>query len=283
MKGPDFIGLGAQKSGSSWIYACLHDHPEICIPRKEIHFFSRERNWLKGYDWYIRNFSSCNEEKKSGEFSTSYLYDEQTPLRIYKNFSDIKLIISLRNPIDRAFSNYINDVKTGAVPRNVKFLDALVDHPEYINQGYYSTQINRYLTYFDRKQILLLIYEDSIRDPQEFIKKIYKFIGVTDSFASSYLNRRINIARIPKYLWIDRLLREISFSMRKHGFYNLFWYIKKFAIADSIRSLNTRSDSDDSKRIDDDTRKFIYEHYEIENEVSEISKLIGRDLEEWRV
>jgi len=67
MRQPDFIGLGAQKAGTSWIYACLFEHPQICIPKKEIHFFSRERNWPKGYGWYTDIFLNCPESHKAGK------------------------------------------------------------------------------------------------------------------------------------------------------------------------------------------------------------------------
>jgi hypothetical protein len=68
----NFIGIGAQKSGTSWAYTCLYDHPEVCAPIKEIHFFSRPR-FSQGKEWYERHFGSCGEGKLRGEFSTSYL------------------------------------------------------------------------------------------------------------------------------------------------------------------------------------------------------------------
>ena len=95
----DFIGLGAQRSGTSWIYACLHEHPQIFIPIKEIHFFSRERNWSKGYQWYENLFAQCPIDRKAGEFSTSYLIDQETPSRIHQQYPGTKLIVSLRNQL----------------------------------------------------------------------------------------------------------------------------------------------------------------------------------------
>ncbi|MCR4285481.1 MAG: sulfotransferase, partial [Candidatus Kaiserbacteria bacterium] len=68
----NFIGLGAQKSGTSWAYTCLYEHPEVCIPVKEIHFFSRPR-YAEGKEWYEAHFKKCAEGKLRGEWSTSYL------------------------------------------------------------------------------------------------------------------------------------------------------------------------------------------------------------------
>ncbi len=82
--GPDFLGLGAQKSGTSWIYSCLYDHPQVCIPVKDLHFFSRERNWSRGFTWYEEQFARCGADTLAGEFSTSYLADPEAAARIHR-------------------------------------------------------------------------------------------------------------------------------------------------------------------------------------------------------
>ena len=66
--GPGFIGIGAQRTGTSWLYACMYEHPQVCMPRKEINFFSRERNWKRGYEWYERVFAECPADAVVGEF-----------------------------------------------------------------------------------------------------------------------------------------------------------------------------------------------------------------------
>ncbi len=114
----DFIGVGAQKSGTSWAYACLYEHPEICAPVKEIHFFSRPR-YEEGKEWYEGHFKKCEEGLLRGEFSTSYLYSEESPERIHACYPNAKLIAILRNPIDRAYSQYRNTIKAGDISEAV--------------------------------------------------------------------------------------------------------------------------------------------------------------------
>ena len=133
----DFIGVGAQKSGTSWIYACLYEHPEICAPIKEIHYFSRERNFKKGIEWYKNIFNTCKKGQLKGEFSTTYLYDGKTPDRIKKEFPNTKIIISLRNPVDRAFSHYRNEIKGGHIPKNTTFEEAMKNDKSIVEQGMY--------------------------------------------------------------------------------------------------------------------------------------------------
>jgi len=280
---PDFIGIGAQKSGTSWVYACLCEHPDVCMPHKEIRFFSREENWSKGYNWYINKFSSCRKYQRVGEFSTSYLSDINAPQRIYTLFPNIKLIVSLRDPIDRAYSNYINDIKSGIVNHSTSFLAALKIHPEYMEQGMYANQLKNYMKYFSQNQILIMIYEDSIIDPKTFIENIYNFIDVDNSFISEYLQKKINIARIPRHLWVDKGIGMVASLLKSSGLNNIFWKIKKSGLPDKIRSINTLSHSSISEELDDNTRRILYEYYDCHSEINAISDIIGRNLNEWRI
>ena len=118
----DFIGIGAQRSGTSWVYACLYEHPEICIPIKEIHFFSRPR-YENGTLWYEEHFATCGVGKRCGEFSTSYLYSDVTAERIHKHYPEVKILAILRNPITRALSQYGNAIKGGEIPESMTFTE----------------------------------------------------------------------------------------------------------------------------------------------------------------
>lgn len=278
---PDFIGIGAQKAGTSWIYACLYEHPQIYAPVKEIHFFSRERNWLKGYEWYESFFQDCPTHAKAGEFSTSYLCHPYTPDRIYRRYPSVKIIVSLRNPVDRAYSNYLNDIKAGKISPEMSFDEALKRHPEYIEQGYYMRFIKRYLQYFRREQILILIYENSLKNPREFIRSIYHFIGVDDSFIPSMLFRKVNIGRTPRSVLFERFLDNLSELLRKKGLRQLWWLGKKSGIGDKLRALNTRSLNDTHQVLQLSDRKSLFALFE--EEVKALEKLLNRELKEWRL
>ncbi len=109
----DFIGIGAAKAASTWIFTCLNEHPEICSDsRKETNFFSRYYNYKKGIKYYYSLFSHCSEDKIKGEFSPTYISSPQAPYLIYKHFPEVKLIACLRNPVDRAYSEYNFRVRT---------------------------------------------------------------------------------------------------------------------------------------------------------------------------
>lgn len=278
---PEFIGLGAQRAGTSWIYACLYEHPTVCVPVKEIHFFSRERNWPRGYEWYEGIFERCSPDATAGEFSTSYLADPTTPERIHRRYPEVRLVASLRNPVKRAYSNYMNDIMAGVVKAKTPFREALKEHPEYLEQGRYAAQLERYLQYFPRAQILILIYEDSLRDPLSFIRTIYRFIGVDSSFVPSMIDARINEGRVPRFAWLDYLLMKTSGLLRSRGLHGIWWLAKKASLGNRIRALNTRESFSKNRGPDLSDQEFLYGRFE--SSIEALEELLGRELGEWRI
>jgi len=277
--GPDFIGLGVQRAGTSWIYSCLYEHPDIYAPVKEIHFFSRDLAWSRGHGWYESTFTNRPSDAKAGELSTSYLSSPKTPERIKNHYPNTKLFVSLRNPVERAYSNYLNDLVAGRIKHGTYFSEALSSHPEYVDQGMYATQLHRFQEHFPPGQILILVYEDSLSNPVEFIQRIYRFIGVDSSFVPSLVHSRVNKGRAPRFPSWDRLLRTTSYSLRKWGLNPLWWSIKKTRVSNIIRTLNTRELSVNHYPSASEQRKL---HTLFENEISRLEQVLERDLKEWR-
>ena len=212
----NFIGIGAQKCATSWVYACLYEHPEVCIPVKEIHFFSRDR-FQKGKEWYEKHFTSCKKGLINGEFSTSYLYSPEAPKRIHSFYPNSKLIVVLREPAARAYSQYTNAIKAGEISKDILFNDYLRNEQSCIEQGLYTTQIERYLSIFSSKQILILFFEDIEDNALNFIQKIYTHIGVDSTFIPPSLTKKINTARIPKNTTLDKIMHVSAEFLREYG------------------------------------------------------------------
>lgn len=270
----NFIGVGAQKSGTSWAYACLYEHPQICAPVKEIHFFSRPR-FEKGRTWYEGHFSGCKEGKFTGEFSTSYLYSKDAPDRINTLYPQAKIIAIIRNPIARAVSHYRNAIKSGEITENVSFEAFGEQEKSVLEQGLYSVQLARYYALFPKEQMLVLVYEDIKKDPKAFMKHIYQFLGVDDSFESSMLYSEINVARTPKAVYVDRLMHHIAEFLRRAGFDKLVHLIRKTGLPDLVRSGNTK----EAKEIIIDT--LALESY-FKDDIQKLSALLARNLAvEW--
>jgi hypothetical protein len=278
---PDFIGIGAQRSGTSWIYACLYEHPQLCMPRKEINFFSRERNWSRGFEWYEGIFAECPPTTLSGEFSTSYLTDAETPARIRDRYPEVRLIVSLRHPVDRAYSSYLNDIVGGGVATKEGFREALQSHPEYLETGRYAQHLRNYLDLFPRERLLVSIFDHARRDPFAAIQAMYRFLEVDPTFRPSMLDRRVNAGRIPRSQRLERWLRDTADAFRhRPALRPLWWRAKRLGIGDRLRSMNTAEGDDSPDGLDPEERRSLSR--EFEPDIRDLEELLQMELPGWR-
>lgn len=206
---PDFIIIGAQKSGTSSLYNYLSQHPDIIHPiTKEVHYFDggldpKVDNYQKGEAWYRAHFplqSKLNYTFKTFEASPLYLYNPLTPRRISGLLPDIKIIVLLRNPTDRAISHYFHEVRGGkeklpiwdALQVEEERLGPIIEkqdyknnifiHHSYKSRGLYHDQLVRYFKYFPRENILILNSEKFFKNTNETLKCIYRFVGIDQDF-----------------------------------------------------------------------------------------------------
>jgi hypothetical protein len=280
-RGPDFIGIGAQRSGTSWIYACLFEHPGLCLPQKEINFFSRDRNWTRGFGWYESIFTECAPDAVAGEFSTSYLIHPQTPGRIHDRYPQARLIVSLRNPADRAYSNYLNDIVAGVVPASTGFSEALQSHPEYLEGGRYAHHLRVYLDLFGREQVHVSLFDQARREPLEAVQAIYRFLGVDPLFRPAMLDRPVGTGRVPRTRWLERTLIGTGAAFRRNRVLRpLWWRAKRLGIGDRLRAMNTTKGAANADGLDPAQRQTLIERFE--PEVADLEELLQLDLAGWR-
>jgi hypothetical protein len=280
-KGPDFVGIGAQRSGTSWMYACLYEHPGICMPRKEINFFSRDRNWSRGFEWYEDIFADCPEDAMVGEFSTSYLIAPDAPVRIRERYPHARLIVSLRHPVERAYSNYLNDILAGELPHTKGFREALETHPEYLEGGRYARHLKRYLDLFPREQLLVSVFDDARQDPLAAIREIYLFLGVDAEFQPTMLHRPVGSGRVPRFQGFERWLLGASGAFRRRRpLRRIWWMAKTLGLGDRLRALNTRRRSAQLDGLDPADRRLLLR--EFDSDISALETLLGKELPSWR-
>lgn len=190
---PDFIIIGAQKCGTSAMYHTITDHPQIAKTKKEKRFFSR--HWDKGIDWYSKMMAPG---KLNGDASPDYLLSSEAPSRISETVPNVKLIVSFRNPVDRAYSQYQhNKPKIG----ENTFEEELERNTEYLDRGRYAEQMKRWLKYFPLDRFLIINFEDFKKDNESTFKKIGHFIGVN-------LSGHVTKERHSKYKDMDPETRE---------------------------------------------------------------------------
>lgn len=202
---PDFIIAGVQKGGTSSLFNYLTQHPDI-IPgyKKEVKFF--DGNFHKGINWYRFNFPLIAQmdkvEQQTGEASPSYVFHPLVPQRIKEYLPKIKLILLLRNPVDRAYSHYQGNLRKGhenksfeeAIELEQSRLDGekeaiIADqhYPmynylvySYLARGVYIDQIQNWLQSFPLEQILIIKSEDLFSNPQRVYSQVLHFLELPD-------------------------------------------------------------------------------------------------------
>ena len=189
----DFIVAGAQKSGTTALHYFLKRHPQIALPdRQELHFFDDEEIFSGPVDYESlhRHFPPVARSAIVGECRPSYLYWKPAMERIRNYNPLIKLIILLRNPIDRAFAHWNMQRFKDREP--LDFLDALKEEPRriaqplmiesrrfaYVDRGFYSEQLERVFQFFPREQVRIVKFEDFRDRKQETLDGIFEFLGV---------------------------------------------------------------------------------------------------------
>lgn len=197
---PDFIVIGAMKSGTSALYRSLAQHPAIHMGKlKEPHFFSFGLSGMKVRDTvvteaeqYSQLYEGATEGQQCGEASPSYLNFPETAQRIHSALPDVKLVAILRDPIERAFSHYWHQVSIGE-QEPIGFLPAFEadenqhqangDYWEsYRYQSLYGRHISEYLQYFDHEQLLILLYQEFKKDKVHTVRRIFAHLGVDPDF-----------------------------------------------------------------------------------------------------
>jgi hypothetical protein len=214
----DFIGIGAMKAATSWLFGCLCEHPKICGPcRKELHFFDRDYEYRKGLAYYLSYFDTCRPDCLLGEFTPRYMVHPQTAQRIYTSFPETKIIACLRNPVERTYSHYTYGVQQkGLLSLYPTFADAIEKDRGLLARSFYYDQLVRYYERFPKEHIHIIIYEDLMQDPLRVVQQVFSFLGVDSGVCPVGIYKKTNVtgARIvgTKYSRLNTLLLK----MRRH-------------------------------------------------------------------
>ncbi|MBO9997919.1 MAG: sulfotransferase [Cyanobacteria bacterium SID2] len=239
---PSFFIVGAAKSGTSSLWHYLKQHPSIFMSSpKEPNFFvfkgvdlhhqkgpSRPdilyrklyRNSILNFDEYQNLFEDARDIPAVGEASVRYLYFPETARRIHEKIPDAKIIVMLRNPIERLYSHYNMNYRSlleplsldKALDREAERIQAGWDYDwHYTKVGMYYPQIEKYINCFGRENVKVIIYDDFNKNPIEISHEVYRFLGVDDSF-NACIQQRLNEGYRPRNLLLQKIILEPDFG-----------------------------------------------------------------------
>jgi Sulfotransferase domain len=288
---PNFLIIGAMKSGTTALYYYFEQHPQIYMsPIKEPNFFCSEGQEnpdgksITSIEAYRDLFRHASDATAIGEASHCYLYEPQAAARIRAHVPGAKLIAVLRNPIDRAYSHFLHMVRNGTEPLT-DFAQALREEEvgahrerspqDYIGRGLYYDQLKRYFDTFGQDQVRVYLYEDLSDAPVEMLRDAFRFLGVDDSFVPDVSLRR-NVSGRPKYETVDRILRRPSAIKDMLKLYlpgRLRWSLSK--AFDELKARNLV----EPPSVQPEVRRQLIEVYR--QDILKLEGLLHRDLSGW--
>lgn len=276
---PNFFIVGTPKAGTTSLFHYLESHPEVFVPKiKEPHFFSSpevkntyyKTKIIDNQETYNSLFTSDNPYKAIGDFSSSYLFNNNSAKRIKSFNPKAKIIIVLRNPVERALSHYLMDFSLGYI--NVPLLDVINNkkqykafYQQYIELGFYSKQIEAYKQHFSSSQIKILLSDNLYTNTNAVLEELFGFIGVSKSFKPD-LKKKYNQYKEPRFKFLKQITQSTKLkTLIPSGLKNTFKSI--------IYKQNTEKPKLD---IEKDLLQKIYS-----NTIQETERVANLDLSFW--
>jgi hypothetical protein len=283
----DFFIAGAPKAGTTSLYYYLEEHPEIEMSsQKEPDYFSdiplQEQGMYYGKNRIntLDKYESLFAQKEGviyGEGSVSYLFYENVAEDIKKYNPNAKIIIMLRNPIDRAFSHYLMDYRLGLVSdsfediinKKSKYKNAHLFYQQYIEVSEYAKQIQRYCNVFSTDNLLLIDYEDFKGDVSGTVDLVYDFLKVSTEFSAD-VNTKHNTFTMPKNKGIRFIYSFVI--LRK-----ILTFIFPKSLVENIKGLLFRADK--KPKLLEETRNQLKQFFS--DDVRELGRVLGKDYSKW--
>jgi len=277
----DAIGIGVRRCASSYIHRFLNNHPDILKPSKGLHYFSE--HYSLGSKWYLSQIPKNAIGKLVIESSVSYSYPEYSEYcakRIFNSFPDAKIFVSLRNPIDRAFSDYLRSIRNLEIDSNLSFEQAIKDFPIFLERGKYKKILSPYFDYFPSDNIKILLFDDLYEDSKKFQKSLCNFLNIREDINYIETGQKENQGslRIPFLQIILIKFKTFFDKLAKLIFLEKIWYLTKKRFSNSyhkVRNLNIKK-VDLSKKSRCELANFYQE------DIDWLSKKINRDLSFWK-
>jgi hypothetical protein len=266
---PNFIYIGPDKAGSSWLHDVLIEHPDIFMtPAKDLYFF--DRYFDKGLDWYAAHFDKATDEQIVGEVCQDYLFHAEAAERIGKTLEAPRFMVTLRDPVDRAFSSYLYMLKMGQTPGT--FGEALKGRPELVEHGRYGSGLDRFADRFGDDSIYVEVFDNLQADPEAFIARLLAWLGVepmelTDELLATRLPA--SKARSP---FVARMVRAAADWAREHNGAEIVGRVKRAPI---VHRVLYHPLAEKPQMLDDDV---AFVRAALDDEMAQVEKRFGVEL-----
>ena len=270
----NIVGVGPQRTGTTWLYEHLRKHPELCFPKNVKETFFLDENFEKGWQWYWRHFQHQKSELFCGEIGPTDFDIIQVSDRIKEHNPECRIIINLRDPVSRSFSLYLHHRQKGRL--NCDFQKAIRKMPRIIYSSYYRIHLRRWFNTFGSDQIHILLLDDISTSPKMVLENMCKFIGIARITAPDLVNERINAVSLPAYPALAGCLTKWARSLRNKRGYSLIEFGKMLGLKRLYTGYEHNLPTLDKKTWNDLLEEF-------EPDIEYVENLVGRSLPQCRM
>lgn len=288
----DFIGIGAPKCGSTWLFNALGQHPGICLSEpKEVNYFNsvdfskelgadvtRNENSTNAIEWYSRHFRHCGPSSVSGEFSPTYYCDRDALKRIHRLLPKAKLIACLRNPVDCIYAIYWARRRYRRVEKHRTFEEAVEADDRYLNYGYFAKHMTRVLDYFDQRQLKIVFFDDIVERPELTVRSVFDHLGLDPDPPINLDAIPKNRARESRFVSLEPMMKRFAAFLIEHDQAVLLRRIRNLGVKQAAMRIGTVKSS--YPVMSAETRRNLIDVYA--DDISELGRLTGRDLDGWK-
>jgi hypothetical protein len=270
----DFVAVGPQRTGSTWLFSALSCSPAICFPKnvKETMFF--DQYFDKGMDWYYSHFLHRKDGQVIGEVGPTYFNCPEAPSRIATHSSTCKIFINLRHPVKRVYSLYLHYLAIGRVQGS--FQSAIAQSEHILDAGKYSIHIPSWQKYFSQENLFLILMDRIKHEPNFLLNEICDFLGVEKISTPKTAYEKVNAATLPKYPWMAKVLTDMSVTLRKKRLHSIVEFGKSLG----LRRVYSGSTQVFPVLTNEDIL-FLCDFYK--DDVQFVEDYLGQSLESWKI
>ena len=227
---PDFLTIGPMKSGTTWIQNYLEFRNDVCLPANVKETFYFDHYWYRSISWYESHFKHClySNTTLCLEVGSSYFHNQNVPPRIKQCLGDIPLLVTLRDPVKRAWSHYIHLRRYGYT--NSLLLEAVKHFPEIIEASRYKTCLQYWYNSFSPSSIHFVWQDVLAQSPNAYAQHVCRALGIVYLPPSEDLLNKTNEASIPYSHLLAALGDRSAHFMRRVGFYNIVNTAKRIGL-----------------------------------------------------
>lgn len=240
----------------------MKEHPDVFMPRKESHYF--DRHFDNGLDWYQSFFDDYLGQPVIGEKTATYFHSNKATENILQTNPDMKVIICLRDPVERMFSHYSMMAKTDDFLRETGFIGSAKPGTDYVDWSQYAEQVKQYQKIIPEDNLKFILYEEKDVDPVRFIQDLYEFIGVDPKYVPDSAKLRTKQGQFEHNHWFWGPVSKFLLHPRAPtSFRKLYTDLRPQAISD----------------IEDSTYESLSPYFD---DILDLECLLGRNLDCWR-